>query len=203
MNAQLIDRVYDAIRAEGELGATENELRLWLDRVNHLDLVEALYELQETGRIQVADRTRAGHLCYYVPEPECFTLHLTPELAHLVKQNTGDSVTETCLAWIRERAEEEEASVNLKMTVTERVDLIKRVAQWTSDHAGSWRVDNIGADLAYLLWAISDHTARNKEFVYLDPNSALFGILSINPNGLLERLLELGIVSTEPFKKSS
>ena len=84
------------------------------------------------------------------------------------------------------------------MTAQEKVDLANRVARWCFDNTNSWEFGNIGLGLAYLLWAITDNNN-------LDPFDAtqsssggiydtLIEVLRVNPNGLLDELIEKGVL---------
>lgn len=86
------------------------------------------------------------------------------------------------------------------MTAQEKVDLANRVARWCFDNTNSWEFDNIGLGLAYLLWAITD----SDSIVPFDATKAdsrgmydkLIEVLRANPNGLLDELIEKGVVVT-------
>ena len=83
------------------------------------------------------------------------------------------------------------------MNEEQRLELIRRVADWCYDNTESWAPDRIGLGLAYLFWAIAaddgqpfDTTIGPKE-----EYAELVRILKANPNGLWNELVAIGAIA--------
>ena len=82
------------------------------------------------------------------------------------------------------------------MSVTQRLELIRRVADWCYDQTESWAPDRIGLGLAYLFWAIAagDGQPFDTTIGPKDEHGELVKILKANPNGLWDELKAAGAI---------
>ena len=82
------------------------------------------------------------------------------------------------------------------MSVTQRLELIRRVADWCYDQTESWVPDRIGLGLAYLFWAIAagDGQPFDTTIGPQDEYTELVQILKANPNGLWDQLVATGAI---------
>ena len=82
------------------------------------------------------------------------------------------------------------------MNDEQRLELIRRVADWCYDQTESWAPDRIGLGLAYLFWAIA--AADGQPFVTttgpVQQDSELVRLLKSNPNGLWSELKAIGAI---------
>ena len=83
-----------------------------------------------------------------------------------------------------------------RLAAEQRLELIRRAADWVYDRTESWAPDRIGLGLAYLFWAIAaddgqpfDTTIGPKE-----EYAELVRILKANPNGLWDELIAIGAI---------
>ena len=82
------------------------------------------------------------------------------------------------------------------MNAEQRLELIRRVADWCYGHAESWRPDRIGLGLAYLFWAIAagDGQPFDTTIGPKDEYAELAKLLKSNPNGLWDELKAIGAI---------
>ena len=83
-----------------------------------------------------------------------------------------------------------------RLAAEQRLELIRRVADWCYDNTESWALGRIGLGLAYLFWAIAaddgqpfDTTIGPKE-----QYAELVKLLKANPNGLWGQLVDIGAI---------
>ena len=82
------------------------------------------------------------------------------------------------------------------MSVTQRLELIRRVADWCYDQTESWAPDRIGLGLAYLFWTIAAGDGQPFDTT-IEPEeqySELVRLLKSNPNGLWSELKAIGAI---------
>lgn len=82
------------------------------------------------------------------------------------------------------------------MTAEQRLELIRRIADWCYDQTESWAPDRIGLGLAYLFWAIAagDGQPFDTTISPMDEYAELVRILKSNPNGLWGELVAIGAI---------
>lgn len=82
------------------------------------------------------------------------------------------------------------------MNAEQRLELIRRVADWCYDQTESWAPDRIGLGLAYLFWAIAagDGQPFDTTVGLQDEYAGLVKILKANPNGLWDELKAIGAI---------
>ncbi len=73
------------------------------------------------------------------------------------------------------------------MNTEKRIELINHIARWCYDNTESWEVENIGASLAYLFWAIAADDGEALDTT-IGNHTTLVRILNKNPNKLLDTL---------------
>lgn len=83
-----------------------------------------------------------------------------------------------------------------RLTAEQRLELIRRVADWCCDNAESWAPDRIGLGLAYLFWAIAADDGQPFDTTIGPKNeyAELVRILRANPNGLWDQLVAIGAI---------
>ena len=83
-----------------------------------------------------------------------------------------------------------------RLTAEQRLELIRRVADWVYDRTESWAPDRIGLGLSYLLWAIAadDGQPFDTTIGPKDEYAELVRILKANPNGLWDQLVAIGAI---------
>ena len=83
------------------------------------------------------------------------------------------------------------------MSAEQRLELIRRVADWCYDRTESWNHDRIGTGLTYLFWAIAadDGQPFDTTIGPKDDYVALVTILKSNPNGLWDELVAVGAIA--------
>ena len=79
------------------------------------------------------------------------------------------------------------------MTHEERCILANRLASWCFDNTESWDRENIGADLACVLWAITENDQNPGR-----PRLPFIKLVKSNPNGLWEELMLHKVVKEWP-----
>ena len=82
------------------------------------------------------------------------------------------------------------------MNAEQRLELIRRVADWCYDNTESWAPDRIGLGLAYLFWAIAADDGQPFDTT-IGPKgeyAELVRILKANPNGLWDQLKAIGAI---------
>ena len=82
------------------------------------------------------------------------------------------------------------------MNADQRLELIRRVADWCYDQTESWAPDRIGLGLAYLFWAIAaaDGQPFDTTIGPQDEYAELVQLLKSNPNGLWDELRACGAI---------
>ena len=82
------------------------------------------------------------------------------------------------------------------MNADQRLELIRRVADWCYDQTESWAPDRIGLGLAYLFWAIAaaDGQPFDSTIGPKDEYAELVMLLKANPNGLWDQLVTIGAI---------
>ena len=82
------------------------------------------------------------------------------------------------------------------MNAEQRLELIRRVADWCYDQTESWAPDRIGLGLAYLFWAIAagDGQPFDTTIGPEEQYSELVRLLKSNPNGLWSELKAIGAI---------
>lgn len=83
-----------------------------------------------------------------------------------------------------------------RLTAEQRLELIRRVADWCYDQTESWAPDRIGLGLAYLFWAIAADDGQPFDAT-IGPKveyAELVRILKDNPNGLWDELKAIGAI---------
>ena len=82
------------------------------------------------------------------------------------------------------------------MNAEQRLEMIRRVADWCYDNSESWASDRIGLGLAYLFWAIAadDGQPFDSTIGPKDQYAALVKLLKSNPNGLWDELVATGAI---------
>ena len=78
---------------------------------------------------------------------------------------------------------------------TARIHLIDRLLTWMNDHTEGFETDNIGACLAYLIWAIA--TNDDEAFTLAlcaNETGPFLEALKAHPNGLLDELVDQGFL---------
>ena len=82
------------------------------------------------------------------------------------------------------------------MNADQRLELIRRVADWSYDRTESWNHDRIGVGLAYLFWAIAAEDGQPFDTTIgpLDEYAELAMLLKANPNGLWDELKAIGAI---------
>ena len=82
------------------------------------------------------------------------------------------------------------------MSAEQRLELIRRVADWCYDNTESWAPDRIGLGLAYLFWAIAANDGQPFDTTIGPKNeyAELVRILKANPNGLWAELEAIGAI---------
>ena len=83
-----------------------------------------------------------------------------------------------------------------RLTAEQRLELIRRVADWCYDNTESWVPDRIGLGLAYLFWAIAaeDGQPFDTTIGSEDEYAELVKLLKSNPNGLWSELKAAGAI---------
>jgi hypothetical protein len=83
-----------------------------------------------------------------------------------------------------------------RLAAEQRLELIRRVADWCYDNTESWAPGRIGLGLAYLFWSIAaddgqpfDTTIGSK-----DEYAELVKLLKSNPNRLWDKLKAIGAI---------
>ena len=82
------------------------------------------------------------------------------------------------------------------MNAEQRLELMRRVADWCYDQTESWAPDRIGLGLADLFWAIAADdgqpfdTTIGPQDEYAEPVK----LLKSNPNGLWDELKAIGAI---------
>ena len=82
------------------------------------------------------------------------------------------------------------------MNAEQRLELIRRVADWCYDQTESWAPNRIGLGLAYLVWAIAagDGQPFDTTIGPQDEYAELVKLLKSNPNGLWDELVAVGAI---------
>ena len=82
------------------------------------------------------------------------------------------------------------------MNAEQRLELMRRVADWCYDQTESWVPDRIGLGLAYLFWAIAagDGQPFDTTIGPQDEYAELVKLLKSNPNGLWDELVAVGAI---------
>ena len=82
------------------------------------------------------------------------------------------------------------------MNAEQRLELIRRVADWCYDNTESWAPDRIGLGLAYLFWAIAANDGQPFDTTIGPKNeyAELVRILKANPNGLWAELEAIEVI---------
>ncbi len=83
-----------------------------------------------------------------------------------------------------------------RLTAEQRLELIRRVADWLYNRTESWVPDRIGLGLAYLFWSIAADDGQPFDTT-IGPEkqySELVMLLKTNPNGLWDQLVAIGAI---------
>ena len=82
------------------------------------------------------------------------------------------------------------------MNAEQRLELIRRVADWCYARTESWSPGRIGLGLAYLFWAIAagDGQPFDTTIGPQDEYAELVKLLKSNPNGLWDELVAAGAI---------
>ena len=82
------------------------------------------------------------------------------------------------------------------MNAEQRLELIRRVADWCYDQTESWAPDRIGLGLAYLFWAIAANDGQPFDTTIgpTEEYAELVKLLKGNPNGLWNELEAAGAI---------
>ena len=77
-----------------------------------------------------------------------------------------------------------------RLAAEQRLELIRRVADWCYDNTESWAPGRIGLGLAYLFWSIAadDGQPFDTTIGPMEEYAELVKLLKANPNGLLDEL---------------
>ena len=83
-----------------------------------------------------------------------------------------------------------------RLAAEQRLELIRRVADWCYDSTESWAPDRIGLGLAYLFWAIAANDGQPFDTTIgpQDEYATLVKLLKGNPNGLWDELRTCGAI---------
>ena len=83
-----------------------------------------------------------------------------------------------------------------RLAAEQRLELIRRIADWCYDQTESWVPDRIGLGLAYLFWAIAadDGQPFDTTIGPEEQYAELVLVLKANPNGLWDELTAIGAI---------